>query len=249
MTTDYDPISELYRRSKFAPWRTYVECHSLHKLVGDVTGLHVLDVACGEGFYSRFMKLQGAASVTGIDLSTGMVELAQQQETEHPLGIQYRQGDARDLTCEIPADLVVSAYLLNYATSEQELTAMLCGIARCLKPGGRFVTVNCSQTLDFRECPSYRQYGFETSASDPWEDGTPITWTFFLTDSEFSIENYHLSPEAHERAFKTAGFDQFRWVAPEVAPKGIDDHGDTFWKTFLNHPPITLIDCTKSTTV
>ena len=36
-------------------------------------------------------------------------------------------------------DLAVAAYLLNYATDRAELGAMCRGIARCLRPGGRFV--------------------------------------------------------------------------------------------------------------
>lgn len=50
MTTDYNPIAEQYQRSKQQPWRTFVECFTLLELVGDPTGLAVLDLACGEGF-------------------------------------------------------------------------------------------------------------------------------------------------------------------------------------------------------
>ncbi|SFI85703.1 class I SAM-dependent methyltransferase [Planctomicrobium piriforme] len=53
MTTDYDPIAELYKRSKQTPWRSHLECFTLLKTIGDVSGLSVLDVACGEGFYTR----------------------------------------------------------------------------------------------------------------------------------------------------------------------------------------------------
>jgi len=47
-------------------------------------------------------------------------------------------------------DLAVVAYLLNYARDRGELGDMCKGIARSLKPGVRFVTVNCSPNLDFR---------------------------------------------------------------------------------------------------
>src|SRR5215813_6463349 len=67
MTNNYDPIAEQYKRSKLQPWRTYIEGFTLMKLIGDPRGLTVLDVGCGEGFYTRMIRERGAARVTGID--------------------------------------------------------------------------------------------------------------------------------------------------------------------------------------
>jgi ubiquinone/menaquinone biosynthesis C-methylase UbiE len=94
MTTIYDPIAEQYKRSKQQPRRTYIECSTLMKLIGDPHGLSVLDVACGEGFYTRMIRERGAARVTGMDLSHGMIELARKQEVQHRLGIEYIVGAA-----------------------------------------------------------------------------------------------------------------------------------------------------------
>ena len=167
MTTDYDPIAEQYKRSKLQPWRTFIEAFTLLELVGRVDALAVLDVACGEGFYTRALASLRPARVVGVDLSAGMIELARKQEAAHGLGIEYFVGDARNLGWDGQFDLVVAAYLLNYARDRDELGAMCAGIARCLKPGGRFVTVNCSPTLDFSAAPSYRKYGFETQRDRP----------------------------------------------------------------------------------
>ncbi len=130
MNTDYDPIAEQYQRSKQQPWRTFIEAFTLMELVGDPTGMAVLDVACGEGFYSRQIRRRGAAKVVGVDLSAGMVELARKQESAHGLGIEYVQGDARALEMVGQFDIVVAAYLLNYAQDRAELAAMCGGIAR-----------------------------------------------------------------------------------------------------------------------
>lgn len=69
MTTNYDPIAEQYKRSKEAPWRTHVECFTLLETIGPLEGLSVLDVACGEGFYTRLLRHRGAARMAGVDLS------------------------------------------------------------------------------------------------------------------------------------------------------------------------------------
>ena len=75
MSTDYDAVAKEYKRSKLAPWRTYMERYSLLKLLGKVRGKSVLDLACGEGFYSRLVRERGAARVVGVDLSSGMIGL------------------------------------------------------------------------------------------------------------------------------------------------------------------------------
>ena len=214
MATNYDPIAEQYKRSKQQPWRTHIEAFTLMELIGDPAGEAVVDVACGEGFYTRLLRQRGAGKVVGVDLSQRMIELARDQEAQHRLGIDYIVGDARELTLGVEYDLAVAAYLLNYARDRAELGVMCNGIAHCLRPGGRFVTVNCSPALDFRVAPSYRKYGFHTSVASDFGEGAPIRWTFFLEDGSFEIENYFLDVPIHEEAFRSAGFREIRWHGP-----------------------------------
>jgi ubiquinone/menaquinone biosynthesis C-methylase UbiE len=191
------------------------------------------------------MRHRGASHVTGVDLSEGMVALAAQQEAASPLGIEYVVGDGRALELPHRYDLAVAAYLLNYATTREELREMCASIARSLRPGGRFVTVNSNPALDFTKAPSYRRYGFETTVAGPWREGAPITWTFFLDDGPFSIENYYLPVSAHEDAMRDAGFRTVRWHAPRLSRDGDAAHGADFWQPFLDSPPITFIECVK----
>ena len=67
--SQYDDIAEQYRRSKFSPLRTYIEAYTFLNLIGDVRGKRVLDLACGEGFYSRRLKTLGADRVVGVDVT------------------------------------------------------------------------------------------------------------------------------------------------------------------------------------
>jgi SAM-dependent methyltransferase len=240
MTTDYDPIARRYQQAKQQPWRTHVERFTLLEIIGDVTGLAVLDLACGEGYYTRILAQNGARHTCGMDLSGQMIELARDQERTNPLGIEYLVGDAREVNSAAQFELVVAAYLLNYARNEHELGIMCKAIAKRLVPGGRFVTVNCSPLLNFCAAPSFLPYGFETKASDPLRPGTPITWTFHLDDRSFSIENYYLDQAAHEQALCAAGFRNIRWHPPRLAPEA--GEGD-FWLSLLEHSPFVFIEC------
>ena len=89
MSPDYNAIAEEYKRSKLAPWRTYLERYSLLKLLGEVRGKSVPDLACGEGFYSRLIRERVAGQVVGVDLSSGMIGLAIAVEKELPLSIEW----------------------------------------------------------------------------------------------------------------------------------------------------------------
>ena len=110
MTTNYDPIAEQYQRSKLQPWRAHIETYTLMGLLGELSGKSVLDVACGEGFYTRLLRGVGAERVVGVDLSPGMIALARSQESVAPLGIDYAVGEAtllgRGLGTELVAALV-----------------------------------------------------------------------------------------------------------------------------------------------
>lgn len=246
MTTNYDPIAAQYQRSKLQAWRAHIEAFTLISLLGVLDGKAVLDVACGEGFYTRLLRRRDADRVVGVDLSPGMIALARSQECVEPLGIEYAVCDGKDLSFDEPFDLVFAAYFLNYARDAEELQSMCASLARCLKPSGRFLTVNCSPRAEVFLGRSFREYGFDATVSQPLRNGAPITWTFFLEDGEsFGIENYFLDQAAHEAAFCAAGFSEMRWPAPQLSPEGCAEFGRPFWADFLDHPPIAFIECVK----
>jgi ubiquinone/menaquinone biosynthesis C-methylase UbiE len=246
VTTNYDLIADQYQRAKLHPWRAHLEAFTFFDVIGELAGKVVLDLACGEGFYTRQFRARGAGRVTGVDLSAGMIALARRQEAERPLNIRYLVADAREVLLDEPCDLVVAAYLLNYAATRAELAAMLQGVARCLKPGGRFVTVNSNPACHFPSAPSYRKYGFETSVAGEWREGAPVKWQLHLENGPIEIENYHLTPATHEEECRAAGLDAIRWHAPRLAPQGEAAFAPGYWDDFLAQPPVICLECVKS---
>ena len=65
--TDYDGHAGDYQAAKRQPWRSFMEQASAIDLIGDLKGASVIDLACGEGYYSRLFKHLGAESVLGIE--------------------------------------------------------------------------------------------------------------------------------------------------------------------------------------
>jgi SAM-dependent methyltransferase len=246
MSTNYNTIAREYQQAKQHPWRRHIEAFTLAELIGDATGLAALDLACGEGFYTRFLKRSGAAVVVGVDISRGMIDLARKEEAERPLGIEYHVGDARQVDMPGRFDLVVAGYLLNYARSREELLQMCQAIARCLKPGGRFVTVNNNPAQPPEFFASTGKYGFVKELPDGTGEGSLVVFRIFLEGrGEIELTNYLLSTATHEWAFRTAGFREVLWHAPHLSPAGEQEHEPGYWNAFLEHPPVAFLECRK----
>jgi SAM-dependent methyltransferase len=245
MPTDYNAIAEQYMRSKLTPWRRYIEQYTFFDILGDITGLSVLDLACGEGFYSRLFRLHGASRVVGVDLSGEMIRLARASEAEQPLDIEYVAADVLGFRTGERFDIVTAAYLLNYADTEEKLSAMCQAIAGALKPGGRFVTVNNNPSQSPGRFEATRPYGFIKSVAGPLEPGRAITYTIFLGDDEaFRFDNYYLSAEAHERACADAGLRDLEWIHPTLSPDWPGEPG--FFDAFFVDPSVVFLRCRRS---
>ena len=109
----------------------------LLRLVGEVNGMLVLDLACGNGYLSRRFTRQGAI-VIGVDANEAIIERARAREAQEPLGIIYHVSDAACLQMleDDSFDLVVC----NMALMDIENAAgAIEEVARVLRPKGRFV--------------------------------------------------------------------------------------------------------------
>jgi ubiquinone/menaquinone biosynthesis C-methylase UbiE len=79
------------------PWHRTLTGPVLERVLGDVGGLRVLEVACGNGYLARRMARRGA-HVTAVDGSEGMTSCARERERQAPSGVEYLVGDAADLS-------------------------------------------------------------------------------------------------------------------------------------------------------
>jgi 2-polyprenyl-3-methyl-5-hydroxy-6-metoxy-1,4-benzoquinol methylase len=238
---EYNGRARQYKKSKELPFRAHVEAHTLSRMLGDVTGLDVLDLACGEGYYSRWLRRKGAAMVIGADLSADMIALAREQEEQHPLGIGYIHAPAEQLGMVGQFDVVTAAYLLNNAPTKSHLEAMCRTIAANLRPGGRFVAINSG--YDIGMPADTTKYGWKTTATVTGVDGGERWITFLVGDDSFTITNYAHSRESYEAALRGAGFRTIRWVMPTVSDAGLAEFGREYWSVLTDQAPIIGIDC------
>ena len=244
MSAEYDAIAEEYRESKLLPFRVEVEQPTLLALLGDVRGLRVLDLACGDGTYSRLVRRLGAAQVHGIDVSSAMIRLAEQAEAREPLGCTYSVGDAARLPPDAIGrfDIVMGVFLLNYARTAAELGAMARSIAGQLVTGGHFVGINDNPRNAVERYGPLPEYAFERQVTLPRAEGMRIHYLIANRDgTTVAFDNYWLAPATYERAFAEAGLARFTWVDC-IARAGPDGTVAPLWQAFLRDCPFTGLE-------
>ena len=239
MRAQYDEIAEQYRHSTESPIRTYIESYSLLRLVGDVRGKSVLDLGCGDGFYTRRLKALGATRVVGVDISSAMIGLAEAEERENPCGLEYRCADVQELDVRGRFDIVVAAYLLHYAQTEAEMRRMCERIVAHLPAGGRFVTLNENPEQAAERYAGYTQYGFDKTVENPRREGSMITYSMASGRKLFSFHAYFYGRETYERVLRAAGFRELIWHPLVLDDKGIEAFGADYWREYLANPPVT----------
>ncbi len=147
-------------------------------LLAPQPGERILDVGCGDGALTGRI-LERGASVVGIDMSESFVEAARAR------GLDARLVDAQQLAFENEFDGAFSNAALHWMPDQH---AVLSGIARALRPGGRFVG-----ELGAQGNVSAIMHAFDAALVAEGVKRDPDPWTF-------------LSPEAYRALLETAGF-------------------------------------------
>jgi ubiquinone/menaquinone biosynthesis C-methylase UbiE len=133
---EYDGVAEAYSRALNVDGNVLVD-PLLTELMGDVVGIDVLSLACGQGQDARLLADLGA-SVTGVDVSPEMLRYACKHEAVDPRGIRYVQGDARELA--VFEDQSFDGVLCHMALMDiPDLEPTIGSVARVLRNGGWFV--------------------------------------------------------------------------------------------------------------
>ena len=135
-----DHLGAAYLRYSFTKG-TDQEVAFLVEALGLEPGMRVLDVGCGPGRHAHALGRRGIA-VHGVDISDRFVDLAR---ADAPAGVTFERLDARALPFEGAFDAAISLCQGAFGLPEggggalplDPDGAVLDGIARALRPGGR----------------------------------------------------------------------------------------------------------------
>ena len=116
------------------------------RLLSPAPGKRYLDIACGEGAFTRLIARKTGVKVAGFDASPSLIERAKKLS---PRGAEYLVADARDFAAKFaPASFDGAACMLAIQNID-DMGAVFRDAAKVLKPGATFVVV--------MNHPSFRQ--------------------------------------------------------------------------------------------
>ena len=219
------------------------ERYSIARMVGDLNGERVLDLACGSGFHTRLLKQLGAGLVIGVDISPEMIRLANQQEQAEPLGITYQIHDALELPNLGPFDLITGIWLFCYPKSKDEMLRMFQKVYDNLGTEGRFVAYAANPAFTLSHS-NFTKYGF-TIKSEILDGDRYEFHAEFMTDPPTPVSAYRWNQPTYEWAIKEAGFREFAWHPSEVSPEDLERHGKEYWQDWYNNCWCIGLVCNK----
>jgi ubiquinone/menaquinone biosynthesis C-methylase UbiE len=208
------------------------------RLVGDVKGRSVLDLACGEGYNTRILANKGA-EIVGVDFSAKLIQLARSEEARDELGIDYRVADAADLSM-FPSgrfDLVTCFMALQ---DIEDYESAVSEVARVLKKGGRFVF---SITHPCFEMVSYRGYRVSTNERYFEVAEDHIQWRMERLLKPFETTSFHRSLTDYFDVLYRNGLLVRRLVEPKPTKEGIEKHESL--KKVLLRPESIVFEAVK----
>ncbi|KAL9013473.1 MAG: hypothetical protein Q9173_001829 [Seirophora scorigena] len=257
MSTQYNDIGTLYDEMRKLPVATIEHDNVQAAVTPYIMGANVLDLACGSGHYSKPFLTWGAATVLGVDISSAMINAAQQSSAAD-YRLTFHVAD-----CSIPQrydggpfDLVFGAWLLNYASGKRELTQMFRNIAMNLKPGGRFVGVTPHPTDDPRAATEKAlsvqpalYAGVTVNVTQAVHDGVATHLVAPTRAGNVEFDAFYLRKSLYEESAREGGMLGALSWRPVSIPQGFRDGerkaSDEECEAYLTVPHFGILDVAK----
>ena len=227
---DFNIMADKYRQTNIKPDKLFSILPTVVRMVSDVRGKRVLDIGCGSGFFTEAIAKLGAEKVYGLDRSSRQLTLAREAQ---PINCEYIFGDM--FMDKLPTvDLILTPFVLNYAESVKQLEMLLHRFSAALNKNGHLISV-----IDLPSGADLSRFGARKRLPHGVFDGAPMEIALFENDQLIAtLQATYFRPETIEQICQKAGFAEFSWEQPIIAPEGIRQYGADFWSNYLDSPEL-----------
>ena len=167
-----DGLEELSPRDGYDRWAPGYDAYDnplialeqpvVRELLGDPAGLRAADVGCGTGRWARWLVERGAR-VTGVDFSTGMLDVLRRSCSSDALEIVEQDLTAGTSLPSDRFDLVTCCLVVEHL---EDLDGFVRELGRICKPGGRIVINDFHPEMVRR---NYHARFHETPGGTKWQ--------------------------------------------------------------------------------
>ncbi len=147
--------------------------------IGDLKGKNVLDVACGTGYMIPYYLKHKALSVTGIDISEGMLEIAKKKYAGNEQ-VHFNLCDAENFTSQEKYDVCV---IYNAFPHFEDKGKVLSNLSKCMNKGGLIAICHGAGRRVIDNC--HKNSAAHVSTLLPSDDELKA-----LLNEHFRFENY-----------------------------------------------------------
>lgn len=212
------------------------EWPALRALLPPMPNLRVVDLGCGYGWFCRWAREQGAATVLGLDLSEKMLARAA-ADTADP-AITYRRADLSRLALPPAAfDLAYSSLTLHYL---ENLPTLFATVHASLVPGAAFVFSTEHPLYTAPTHPAFTTTdGRRTWPLDRYLDEGPRTTNWFAP----GVIKQHRTIATYVTTLLAAGFTLA--ALEEWGPTAAQIAENPGWASERDRPPFLLVAARK----
>lgn len=215
------------------------------QLLGNVSGLKVIELGCGAAQNSVYLAKAGAV-VTGVDFASAQLKEAASLANKHNVHLELIESDVTAMLAlgEATFDLALSACAMAFVP---DIDAAFSEVFRVLKPGGRFVLSVMHPTQYIIDGEEDRMY---FNSAYPFRPRL-LRWSWDFSagprrpGKSVRLQHYLRSVAEYHNTLVGAGFVGVRMLEPKPTLKtphlGISKEIMREYPYIARHLPITLI--------
>jgi ubiquinone/menaquinone biosynthesis C-methylase UbiE len=225
--TSWGAVADWYDEMILDPgsYQNQVIMPNLLRIIDPKKGMNIIDIACGQGYFSRAFAEKGA-KVVACDISKELIKIAKQSS---PKEIEYFVSSADNLPFMNGESRQVDfAALILALQNIEDMPGALAECARIMKPAGRLVIV--------LNHPAFR---IPKSSSWQWEEQRQYRRIdAYMSDQRFKIDmtpgeadpankeftvSFHRPLQAYFKALSRAGLSIVRleeWISHKKSQPG-----------------------------